>query len=128
MGFKMIPLSPRELKRTLKKLGINVEELSDVLTVILETKDSEIVIEEPQVVVFTSQGQKIYQIVGKSEKIIDKKESIDISQVKFSEEDINFVMSQGNVDREVALQVLKEANGDIAKALIIIEERKLRKV
>ncbi|MEM0453273.1 MAG: nascent polypeptide-associated complex protein [Sulfolobales archaeon] len=124
----MIPLSPRELKRTLKKLGINVEELSDVLTVILETKDSEIVIEEPQVVVFTSQGQKIYQIVGKSEKIIDKKESIDISQVKFSEEDINFVMSQGNVDREVALQVLKEANGDIAKALIIIEERKLRKV
>lgn len=123
----MIPLSPRELKRTLKKLGINVEELSDVSTVILETKDSEIIIDEPQVVIFTSQGQKVYQIIGKSERVIDKKEFTTISQVGFSEDDVNFVVSQGNVDREVAIQVLKEAGGDIAKALMIIEERRLGK-
>lgn len=124
----MIPLSPRELKRTLKKLGINVEELNEVSAVILETKDSEIVIENPQVVVFTSQGQKIYQIVSKDEKVVSKKPSMDASQVKFSEDDVNFIMSQANVDREVAVQVLKEAEGDIAKALILVEERKSRKV
>lgn len=124
----MIPLSPRELKRTLKKLGINVEELNEVSAVILETKDSEIVIENPQVVVFTSQGQKIYQIVSKDEKVVSKKPSMDASQVKFSEDDVNFIMSQANVDREVAVQVLKEADGDIAKALILVEERKSRKV
>ncbi|MCX8185897.1 MAG: nascent polypeptide-associated complex protein [Sulfolobales archaeon] len=124
----MIPLSPRELKRTLKKLGINVEELNEVSAVILETKDSEIVIENPQVVVFTSQGQKIYQIVSKDEKVISKKPSIDVSQVKFSEDDVNFIMSQANVDREVAVQVLKDADGDIAKALILVDERKSRKV
>ncbi len=121
----MIPLSPRELKRTLKRLGINVEELNDVSAVILETKDSEIIIEEPQVVVFTSQGQKVYQIIGRSERVVDKKEFTEISQVGFSEDDVNFVVSQGNVDREVAIQVLKEAGGDIAKALMIIEERRL---
>ncbi|MCS7108623.1 MAG: nascent polypeptide-associated complex protein [Sulfolobales archaeon] len=121
-------MSPRELKRTLKKLGINVEELNEVSAVILETKDSEIVIENPQVVVFTSQGQKIYQIVSKDEKVISKKPSIDVSQVKFSEDDVNFIMSQANVDREVAVQVLKDADGDIAKALILVDERKSRKV
>lgn len=120
----MIPLSPRELKRTLKKLGINVEELSNVTAVVLETKDSEIIIEEPQVVVFTSQGQKIYQIVGKSERVVAKKEFTEVSQVKFSEEDVEFVASHGGVDREVAIQALKEADGDIAKALMIIEGRK----
>ncbi len=123
----MIPLSPRELKRTLKKLGISVEELNDVSAVILETRDFEIIIEDPQVIVFTSQGQKIYQIMGKGEKVVDKKESLGISQVSFSEEDVNFVVIQGNVDREVAIQALKEAGGDIAKALMIIEERKLGK-
>jgi nascent polypeptide-associated complex subunit alpha len=122
----MIPLSPRELKRTLKKLGINVEELGNVRLVILETDDSEIVIEEPQVIVFTSQGQKVYQVIGKSEKVIEKKEGIEVSQVSFSEDDINFVIQHGGVDRETAINVLREAGGDIAKALVIIEERKMK--
>jgi len=120
----MIPLSPRELKRTLKKLGINVEELSNVKLVILETDNSEIIIEEPHVIVFVSQGQKVYQIIGKSEKVIEKKEGIEVSQVSFSEDDINFVVQHGGVDRETAINVLREADGDIAKALVIIEERK----
>jgi len=123
----MLPLSPRELRRTLKKLGINVEDLKDVVSVVIETKDNEIIIEDPQVAVFTAQGQKIYQIVGKSEKIVEKVSRPSISEVSFSEDDINFIMQQGNVSREVAIEVLKEAEGDLAKALLLIEERGLRK-
>jgi len=123
----MLPLSPRELKRTLKKLGISVEDLKDVVSVIIETKDSEIVIEEPQVVVFTAQGQRVYQVVGKSERVLGRESKPPISEVSFSEEDINFIIQQGNVSREVAIEVLKEAGGDLAKALLLIEERGLGK-
>lgn len=121
----MIPLNPREIKRTLKKLGIDVKELGEVSSVIIETKDSKIVIESPQVVVFVSGGQKVYQVIGSSEKVVSKEVSI-ISPETFNEDDIRFVMEQGGVDRLEAINALREAGGDIAKALLIIEGRKPR--
>ncbi len=119
----MIPLNPREIRRTLKKLGIDVKELGDVVSVVIETKDSRITIEDPQVVVFVSGGQKVYQVIGSNEKVVSKEASTTGSEA-FNEDDIRFVMEQGGVDRLEAINALREAGGDIAKALLIIESRK----
>lgn len=121
----MIPLNPRELKRTLKRLGINVEELSDATLVVIETRNSKVVIEEPHVMVITSGNQKVYQIVGKSEKVLSK-EGVSEGVSEFSEDDVKFVMEQAGVSRSEAINALREAGGDIAKALLIIEDRKVK--
>jgi len=125
----VFPLSPRELRRQLRRLGISMNELSGVKSVVIDLGTEEIIITNPQVIVISGPGQqKIYQIVGTESKVpkegvSEVKESI--TKVEFSEDDIKFVMEQGGVDRVTAIQALKEAGGDIAKALLIIEERKL---
>lgn len=126
----MFPLSPRELKRQLKRLGIKVSELSNVKSVIIDLGNEEIIITNPQVIVVSGPGkQKMYQIVGSESRVPKEVSEVKemVSEVKLSEDDIKFVMDQGGVDRVTAIQVLKEAGGDIAKALLIIEERKIRK-
>jgi len=122
----MIPLNPRELRRMLKRMGIQVEELSNVKSVNIVLDNYEIIIRNPQVSVMTIQGQKIYQVVGgQEEKIEVRAEEGIVEEVRFSEDDINFVIEQTGVDRDLAIRALKEAGGDIAKAIILITEGRL---
>jgi len=122
----MLPLNPRELRRMLKRMGIQVEELSNVKSVSIVLDNYEIIIRNPQVSVMTIQGQKIYQVVGgQEEKIEVRAEEGIVEEVRFSEDDINFVIEQTGVDRDLAIRALKEAGGDIAKAIILITEGKL---
>ena len=123
----MLPFNPRELRRMLRRMGVRVEELSNVKSVSIVLDDYEIIIRNPQVSVMTIQGQKVYQIVGgQEEKVEVSPESELVEEVTFSEDDVKFVMEQSGVSREVAVKALKEANGDIAKAILLITEGKLK--
>ncbi len=123
----MLPFNPRELRRMLRRMGIRVEELSNVKSVSIVLGDHEIIIRNPQVSVMTVQGQKIYQIVGgQEEKVEVSAESGMVEEITFSDDDIKFVMEQAGVDRELAVRALKEAGGDIAKAILLITEGKLK--
>ena len=123
----MLPFNPRELRRMLRRMGIRVEEFSNVRSVSIVFDDKEIIIRQPQVSVMTVQGQKIYQIVGGQEESVDlSAESGVIEEVTFSDDDIKFVMEQAGVDKELAVRALKEAGGDIAKAILLITEGKLK--
>jgi len=116
----LIPnIGSRDLKRMLKRMGIDVEELENVENIVINLKDREIIIEEPQVIVMKTQGQTIYQITGKvSERAKEESKS-------FSEEDIEFVISQTGVSREKALDALRKAGGDLAEAILLIREGKV---
>lgn len=114
---------PRELERQLKKMGLKVEELRDVKLVLIETGDKEIIIENPQVIVMTMKDQKIYQIVATKVKEV-KEEAPREHGETLSEEDIRFVAEQAGIGYEEAREILKKAGGDIAKALIMIQEEK----
>lgn len=116
----MIPnIGSRDLKRMLKRMGIDVEELENVENIVINLKDREIIIEEPQVIVMKAQGQTIYQITGKvSERVKEESKS-------FSEEDIEFIISQTGVSREKALDALRKAGGDLAEAILLIREGKV---
>ncbi|PUA32274.1 MAG: hypothetical protein B7O98_06305 [Zestosphaera tikiterensis] len=110
------------MKKMMKKLGIDVEELSDVLSVTIELKDKELVIKNPQVTVMKFQGQKIYQVVGTAEEVLTKEAVIEEKPSRYTEEDVRFVMEQTGVSRERALEALERSGGDIAQAILLLSE------
>ncbi|HLI45690.1 MAG TPA: hypothetical protein VKU94_00675, partial [Geobacterales bacterium] len=68
-------------------------------------------------------GQKLYQIVS-AQEVEEKAETKIESSYVPSEEDISIVMQQANATREEAINALKETDGDIASAIILIKARK----
>ncbi len=121
----LYPINPREIKKMMKRLGIDVEDLNDVLSVTIELKDKELVIKNPQVTVMKFQGQKIYQVIGSTEEILTKEAVIE-NKPKYTEEDVRFVMEQAGVSREDALKALEMSGGDIAQAILLLSEGKVK--
>ncbi|MEM4195460.1 MAG: nascent polypeptide-associated complex protein [Candidatus Anstonellales archaeon] len=104
----MMPnMDPKQMAKLMKQMGINTSQI-DAKEVIIETDEKRIVIENPQVIEISMQGQKSYQISGK----VKEEEKL------FSEEDINLVIEQANCTREEAVKALKETKGDIAEAIM----------
>jgi nascent polypeptide-associated complex subunit alpha len=99
-------------------MGINVEELKDIERVEIILKDKKIVIKEPQVLAIKTSDQTIYQIMG-SETIEEAQE------IKVSDEDIEFIVSQTGVPRDKAREALIKAGGDIAEAILLLREGKI---
>ena len=99
-------MDPRQMQKLMKQMGINSNEIN-ANRVIIETENENIIISSPQVTEITMQGQKSYQIAG----IVSKEERI-------KEEDIKLIMENANCDRERAIELLKNANGDIAEAIL----------
>ena len=105
-------LYPRRMQSMMKQMGIENKEI-DATRVIIETKDSKIIIEEPQVTKITMQGQSSFQIAG---EIKEEKELV------IPQEDIEMVASQANISDEKAKELLEKSEGDIAKAITLLDE------
>ncbi len=118
----MLPgFSPRELKRLMKRMGIELEELQDAERVEIHLKNKKLVIEKPQVVAMHSRGETIYQIIGKAREEPIESPQKETVEIEISEEDIEFVASQTGVSREEARKALVEAGGDIAEAILKLQ-------
>jgi nascent polypeptide-associated complex subunit alpha len=90
----------------MKQMGISQEPV-EADRVIIETKDKQIIIDEPQVVKIKMSGQESFQVSGK----ISEKTGI-------SEEDIKTVMEKTGVSKEKAMDALNKSNGDLAEAIL----------
>lgn len=105
-------MDPRQMEKMMRQMGIKTKQIESSL-VTIETSDGKILITEPQVTEVDMQGQKTYQIAG---------------SVKFetgiSEEDVKMVMEQANCSKEQATDALKQNNGDIAQAILSLQEQK----
>lgn len=122
MVDKLLPgFSPRELKRLMKRMGIELEELQDAERVEIHLKNKKLVIEKPQVVAMHSRGETIYQIIGKAREEPIESPQKETVEIEISEEDIEFVASQTGVSREEARKALVEAGGDIAEAILKLQ-------
>ena len=115
---------PRDLSKYLKRMGIKTEELENVKSVIIELPDREIIIDNAQVVVVSMKDQKVYQIIVGSEREVPVGESREGEQPEISEDDVRFIAEQTGLSEEEARKLLIEAKGDLARALILYEERK----
>lgn len=108
----MMPgINPRMMRQAMKRMGIQQTEI-DAEEVIIKTKESEIVITEPQVSKVNMMGQETFQIVG---NIHERAKS---AEAEISRDDIKTVAEQADVSEKEAEKALKEARGDIAAAII----------
>jgi nascent polypeptide-associated complex subunit alpha len=121
----MFRLSPSELRRQLKRLGIKADiDVIDAEEVVVRRRDGKsLVISSPQVMLVRMQGTVMLQVVGSNiEEVKDEGEAA--AAASFSEEDVKLVAEQAGVSLEEARRALEEAGGDIAAAIILLEERK----
>ena len=99
----------------MKNMGLNMDEMPDIKRVILQGPKREIIIEGAAVTSLNVQGQKMFQVSGGkiTENSIEKK-------LEIPEEDVLLVSQQTGVSIERARVSLEEAEGDLAKAILMI--------
>ena len=146
-------INPREVRRLLRRFGIqdlNLEEVSNVTKVIIYLGDgSSIEINRPVVARMRIQGLSIYQVQASDSdvKVVKPQQAIpqprpsliiqqpqqqaaltpvteSTKQYEPSEDDIKLVMEETGCTREEAIKALRETNGDIAEAIVRIQSQK----
>jgi len=113
-------MNPRDAKRMMQRMGMNMEGVEDVQEVIIRTPSKEIVIEAPEVAIVNMQGQKIFQVAGGkvSERAAERRTA---SAPVISEEDAQLVAGQTGKSIEEARNALIESEGDLAKAILLLQ-------
>ncbi len=112
----MIPgMDPKMMKQAMKRLGIKQEELN-VKNIIFTLENEQYVFENPEVTMIDMKGVKTFQIAGEY-KAIPLEEKVIIE-----EEDIKTVVEQTNKSYEEAKKALEETKGDIAEAILKLQE------
>ncbi len=106
--------------RMMQKMGMKMDEIPDVSSVIIRTTSKDIVIEEPSVTAINLQGQTMYQIAGG--RISETKAQALGSSVP-SEADVQLVAQQTGASSEDAAKALSEAGGDLAKAILSLKQK-----
>lgn len=126
----------RQMRRKMAQQGIDMDQI-DATRVIIEGAEKTLIIDQPEVFLMKQAGQEIYQIIGQgeevspdyltieSEEIDEEIKSLEESDIKplITENDIMLVATQANVDKKEAESVLKDCNGDIAKAILFLKNR-----
>ncbi len=112
-------MNPRDAKRMMQRMGMNMEGVEDVVEVIIRTPRKDIVIEGPEVAIVNVQGQKIFQVAGGS--VSERAPEHMAAAPKVSEEDVQLVAGQTGKSVEQARQALEESEGDLAKAILLLQ-------
>lgn len=117
----MIPgLDPRAIKKMMKQMGMDMQEIPATEVIIKKPEGGTIVIKNPQVQKMKVPGQgESFQIIGSS----TESDSSEPTPAEISEEDINLVSDQAKVPSEIAREALEEAGGDIAKAILALQKK-----
>jgi nascent polypeptide-associated complex subunit alpha len=126
MGFR--GMSPKQMARMMKKMGIEQKEVDGVKEVIIRFADKEWVISNVQLTMIKQAGSESYQVVGtKNERglsgsVESKSEEtpeVEVEKkIEIPMEDAALVASQTGVDIQVARQALEETGGDLAAAIL----------
>jgi nascent polypeptide-associated complex subunit alpha len=111
-------MSPRNAKRMMQKMGMNMGEMPDIEEVIFRTSNKEIIVENAQVAVIDMGGQKIFQVTGEvSERALQGTPSKPV----IPEEDAQLVADQTGKSIEDAKRALEASDGDLAKAILLLQ-------
>ena len=111
-------MNPRNAKRMMQRMGMNMGEMPEVEEVIFRTSDKEIVVDNAQVAVIDMGGQKIFQVTGEvSERALEG----GAAKVTIAEEDAQLVADQTGKSIEDAKRALEESEGDLAKAILLLQ-------
>jgi nascent polypeptide-associated complex subunit alpha len=101
-------------------MGMSMDGVENVQEVIIRTPSKDIVIEQPEVAILNMQGQRIYQVVGGT--VTERApERAGASKPAVSEEDARLVADQTGKSVEDAKKALIECEGDLAKAILLLQ-------
>lgn len=101
-------IDPKKMQAVMKQMGLSQEEI-DASRVIIEKNDGgKLVIENPSVMKMKMQGQESLQITGDIQEISDD---------KFSDDDIKTIMEKTECSEKEAQEALAET-GDLAEAIM----------
>ncbi len=126
MGFR--GMSPKQMARMMKKMGIEQKEIDGVKEVIIRFADKEWIISNVQLTVVKQAGSESFQVAGtKSERGLsgsveskpEETPEVEVEKkIEIPMEDAALVASQTGVDIQVAKQALEETGGDLAAAIL----------
>jgi nascent polypeptide-associated complex subunit alpha len=108
----MFPTNPKQMKKMMKQMGIDMEEI-EAEEVIIRTRGEELVFKNPSVTKVSARGVETFQVAG-SYEVVERKPEI-------SDDDVRLIMEQANVSEEEARRALEESNGDLAEALMKLQ-------
>ena len=109
--MNMFGKDPKDLEKVMRKLNMNIAQVpADI--VIIKSKDKQIVISNPEVMLANMMGREVYQITGEVSE-----------SVPFSEDDVKMVMDKTGKDRDTVTKKLEELNNDLAKAILELKEK-----
>jgi nascent polypeptide-associated complex subunit alpha len=108
----MLPgnINPRQMKAMMKKLGMQVEQIEDVQSIVIKTPKGNWIFDEAEVSSMTMQGQTTYQVTGTPR--------FEPAAAEIPDEDVTMVAAQANVSKDKAKAALVASNGDIAEAIM----------
>ena len=116
----MIPgMNPKQLKnmqRQMKKMGMEMKDLEGVKEVIIRFEDKEIIISPADVNMMNVMGQETYQVTGNAVEVEIESELI------IPDEDIEMVANTAGVSAVDAEEALRETGGDLAEAILKLNE------
>lgn len=102
------------MRRMMDKMGLDMQEVSDVQEVIIKTDKKEIILSKPQVTEMKAKDQSIFTVTA------DGYEERELEVPIFSEEDIELVCQQSGVSKEQAISALNDSKGDLAQAILLL--------
>ncbi len=105
-------MNSRQMKQAMKKMGVQQEEIAASYVLMKLQDGREIVIENPSVQKVNMMGESSYQVSG-NEQLREPD-----SKAEISEEDVQTVVEQTNVSEEEAKKAIEEAEGDLAQAIL----------
>ena len=108
----------RDAARMMQKMGMKMDEIADVSSVIIKTATREIIIDEPSVTSINIQGQTMYQIAGGH---VSEAQPQAAASTGPSEGDVKLVAQQTGASTEEAAKALVDAGGDLAKAILSLK-------
>lgn len=117
-------VNPREARRMMQRMGMRMDSVGDVAQVIIKTAGKEILIDQPEVAIMQMGGQKIFQVVGGtvSERAPQEETKlVSTGKSAISEEDVRLVADQTGKSLEEARAALDECEGDLAKAILLLQ-------
>ncbi len=106
----MLPSNPAQMAKLMRQMGISTKDLP-CKRVIFELEDTRIIVEPAQVMEISAKGIRTFQVSGEV-----KEEPL------LSAEDVRMVMEQTGCSEEEAKKALERAGGDLAQAIMLIQE------
>ena len=122
-------MNPRMMKKLQKQLKQSTEEI-DATEVIIRTSEKELYFDAPAVTAMDMMGQKSYQVIGEPQErplgsgsaAAGDGGASNGDTAEIPAEDVVLVATQAGVSENMALEALRECNGEPAEASIQLME------